>query len=291
MPPLQHHAAAASMAAVVQPAWAAQLKHTCRGVLVAAATNAATTQMIEAQLARRLGHGNVFLQSTGDEHIAGGGAAARLHPLARAALLELDAAAFQPRLEQQFAKVLGRRQREQFDVLLRVVRPGARSGGWGGPLARGNHDGTLARETRYDAAAEVRRFGSAESSSPPPEAALAPVVLGQTPAHWRVSSAAGVTLRSQVIWSTDDDVVANTGNMKHRFTDEYQGEPMFEVRRQLVNSKSWKLEDTWELPDVARRLPMESEAAQYDRFRAVRDDIERRIDDFLPRLKERFCCV
>jgi protein-tyrosine-phosphatase len=262
------------------------LRDACRGIIIVGATNTARTLMAEAYLRRALGD-SVFIQSSGDEHVPGGGAAATLHPMALRVMEESDPA-LGDELRQLRSKVLTRRHR--FDVLVRILDAGSPVD-W--TAASRKHAFLDARRV----AAESSNFTETDSASADPVLAHpssytadeAPFGLAGTPAHWQVRSAVGTIKRTNRLWSTDDDVIADPNNTKHRLSDEYQGEPLFESRS--LSGRRYRLEKAWVLDKVSERRPMEREGQQLNRFRKCRDEIARNVDVLLADLRDQFAAA
>ena len=247
------------------------LRDSCRGILIAGATNTARTQIAEALLRRRLGQ-FVTVRSTGDRHLAGGGAASQLHPMALAALAERDAELAAEAVRVQSAKVLGGMMSKNFDVIVRVVnKPVTASSTALAWTPAAGFD-----ETELD---EVLQASSAGEDGPLAGA-------DRTPAHWQVATRVGTLRRKQELWSTDDVTIAHKNNTKQRMSDEYQGEPLFEMPR--APRFNFHVEQQWELDDVTRRRPLEREAEHMQRFRLCLSEIDARVEALVAALETRY---
>jgi protein-tyrosine-phosphatase len=236
----------------------------CRGILVVGPTNTARTLMAQAMLQRRFAD-RCSVQSAGDLHVPGGGAAASRHPLALQVMTELDPAYSALMHANMHAKVLPHNDaKTRFDVLVRII----------------DLDGSSSPQAiEADVAAVI---GGEQGHSE-----LPPGLMPQgAPRHWSVHFGTGLLARRNRLWSTDDQDVADTNNMSNRFSDEYQGEPLFETRK--ARFTQYRLSEQWALENVRVARPMERERQHLLRFRRCRDDIADRVGRLAELIESRF---
>lgn len=261
----------------------------CRGVLIVGETNTARTLMTEAMI-KKMATSSLFVQSTGSEHIPGGGNEAKMHPVARRVLLEWGPE-WESEIEPLCSKVAAWSSPgylSTFDVMIRIVDEKAMSTAnasqkplvdvdqWTPSPSRVADDVAASMDSALDACLR--------STSTSTSLELPSCLVPETPPHWHVHHAAGTIKRTYRLNSIDDKSVTST--IKYDFTDEYKGEPLFATRRAAKRTEfKGHVEEVWVMPCVNASRPMERSGEQVARFRAARDDIAARVERLMQRLQ------
>ncbi|CAJ1015486.1 Low molecular weight phosphotyrosine protein phosphatase, putative [Leishmania lindenbergi] len=225
----------------------------CRGVLVAGVTNRARTQMAEAFL-RAFTGGSVFVCSGGVHHLG------TVHPLAVATMAEVGINVSQ----QSSSSLAGAcRQRGTYDVYVSVDAP----------YTERTSDYYQRRYTDTQAAQQsmIGGTGLSASFSSSTLTFSDPLLALPVPAHWTVAHDTADGRQSWTLWSPRDPAIYHERSTRKLQDHLYEGEPLFMRVQPHELRKACRVQRRWEVPALAHRFALETEAEQKARFRRARD--------------------
>lgn len=248
----------------------------CRGILIAGVTNQARTQMAEGFL-RAFTDNAVFVCSGALRH------AGRVHPLALRAM----AAVGVPIERQSSTSLEGpRRQRSTYDVYISVDDPyvDRRSDRYQQLHPTNNTAGKDLRDAQRNNNNNNNSDGSEKNShaicgstapvTASPLSSLAaygdPLLAAATPAHWTVAQDTTDSRQSWTLWSPRDPTIFHETSTRKFQDNVYEGEPLFMRVQPSDLRKACRVQRRWELPSLAERYAMETEAEQFARFVQVK---------------------
>lgn len=222
----------------------------CRGILIAGVTNRARTQMAEGLL-RRFTNNAVFICSGGWQHSSG------VHPLAMQAMADVNI-----RIDGQTSTSLegARRQRSTYDVYIGIDEPYT-------------HRSSDHYQQRYEFEQEQQqgqliKSGAqlTASSSLSLNAYSDPLLAAAMPSHWQVAQDTTDSRQSWTLWSPRDPRIFHETSTRKLQDHLYEGEPLFMRVQPSELRRGCRVRRRWEVPAVAERYAVESEAAQLVRF-------------------------
>ncbi|KAH8618703.1 hypothetical protein ERJ75_000254700 [Trypanosoma vivax] len=280
----------------------------CRGILIAALTNRARTQMAEGAL-RSLTAGTVFIKSGGVHHEGA------LHPLAIKVMQDVGVD-----ISGQSVTSLesARRQQTTYDVYISVdcsykgrsldrsLKP--ISGDHLSGLPSRCSDAVCASDANCED--NVSDVGNVQCSIGAKEnnyvnnalyhcnaphhdddgefTDFDPFLVPSTPSHWSVGADAADVRRRWEIWSPRDPSIFHERSTR-KFQDHlYEGEPLFMRLRQCTLRTRAKISERWEVDEIATRYAVERHCEQEFRFVHARDIIVRHCATLLSRLEKHY---
>ena len=105
--------------------------------------------------------------------------------------------------------------------------------------------------------------------------------------HWTVVEDASDTMQKFKLWSPRDPQIMCELSQRKFQDNIYEGEPLFPVLKSNgLRLKSRVRHEHWEIEELSKRLPLESEAEQLVRFRHARDALVQRASDLVASLEE-----
>ncbi|KPI87842.1 hypothetical protein ABL78_3069 [Leptomonas seymouri] len=228
----------------------------CRGVLIAGATNQARTQMAEGFL--RAFTNNAFYICSGAWRHGG-----CVHPLAVKAMADVGI-----RIDGQSCTSLegARRQRCTYDVYVGIDDP-----------YTGRSSDQYERRPQCDEEPGVARDTTAGVLAAAPSSSLEmysdPLLASAMPSHWTVAQDSTDCRQTWTLWSPRDPSIYHA-NSTRKFQDHlYEGEPLFMRLQPMELRRGCRVQRRWQIPSVTQRYAMETEGEQLARVMRVRTQL------------------
>jgi hypothetical protein len=260
----------------------------CRGIIIVGKTNTARTQMAEAIL-RHMTRGRAFVVSAGVHHTHA------VHPLIRPCLEEVGVTCFDVGCSSKSVTAVngdaGYGGSGTYDagvaIVDEVISPGRKCVSDSARRLRAAQLDALQVRRKGVGAGDAKESEIQEQLEEAERAFEADLLNPAPLPTWQVTNSSATIKRDWRLYTVINSTNASELS-PNAFQDEYRGEPLWmEMESDLRLVRQCPVYQTWSIPPVRERLPMEREWQQLQRFRLARTALIEKCHSLLQLLDRR----